>query len=60
MPTLYFADKSDRDNYPELKDILSGKHRHVMEIDAAEHDRVTSQIRSFPHLAAGHLPNMMF
>ena len=40
---------------PELKDILSGLKSRFVEIDAAEHDRVTSQISHFPHLLASGL-----
>jgi prephenate dehydrogenase (EC 1.3.1.12) len=40
---------------PELKDILSGLKSRYVEIDAAEHDRVTSQISHFPHLLASGL-----
>ena len=39
----------------ELKDILSGIKSRFVEIDAAEHDRVTSQISHFPHLLASGL-----
>lgn len=40
---------------PELKGILSGLKSRYVEIDAAEHDRVTSQISHFPHLLASGL-----
>lgn len=40
---------------PELKNILSGLKSRFVEIDAAEHDRVTSQISHFPHLLASGL-----
>jgi len=40
---------------PELKDILSGLKSRFVEIDASEHDRVTSQISHFPHLLASGL-----
>ncbi|MBM7636772.1 prephenate dehydrogenase [Streptococcus saliviloxodontae] len=40
---------------PELKDLLSGTKARYTEIDAAEHDRVTSQISHFPHLLASSL-----
>lgn len=39
----------------ELKDLLSGLHARFVEIDAAEHDRVTSQISHFPHVIASSL-----
>lgn len=39
----------------ELKEILSGLHARYVEIDAAEHDRVTSQISHFPHVLAASL-----
>ncbi|MFC3932443.1 prephenate dehydrogenase [Streptococcus dentapri] len=38
-----------------LKDLLSGLHARFVEIDAAEHDRVTSQISHFPHVLAASL-----
>ncbi|MTB65199.1 prephenate dehydrogenase [Streptococcus sp. zg-86] len=43
------------DAIPRLKDILSGLHARFVEIDAAEHDRVTSQISHFPHVLASSL-----
>ena len=40
---------------PTLQDLLSGLHARYVEIDAAEHDRVTSQISHFPHILASSL-----
>ena len=40
---------------PELKEILSGLKSRYVEIDAAEHDRVTGQISHFPHILASGL-----
>lgn len=40
---------------PELKDLLSGLKSRFVEIDAAEHDRVTGQISHFPHILASSL-----
>lgn len=39
----------------EMKEILSGLHARFVEIDACEHDRVTSQISHFPHILAASL-----
>ena len=39
----------------EMKDLLSGFHARFIEIDAKEHDRVTSQISHFPHILASGL-----
>ena len=39
----------------EMKDLLSGLHARFIQVDAAEHDRVTSQISHFPHLLASGL-----
>ena len=43
------------DTLEEMKDLLSGLHAHFIEIDAKEHDRVTSQISHFPHILASGL-----
>ncbi|MBM7641738.1 prephenate dehydrogenase [Streptococcus loxodontisalivarius] len=40
---------------PELKELFSGLLARYVEIDPAEHDRVTSQISHFPHLIASSL-----
>ena len=39
----------------EMRDLLSGLHARFIEIDAKEHDRVTSQISHFPHILASGL-----
>ena len=44
-----------RDTLEEMKDLLSGLHARFIEIDATEHDRVTSQISHFPHILASGL-----
>lgn len=43
------------DTLEEMKDLLSGLHARFIEIDASEHDRVTSQISHFPHILASGL-----
>ena len=43
------------DTLEEIKDLLSGLHARFIEIDAKEHDRVTSQISHFPHILASGL-----
>ena len=40
------------DTLEEMRDLLSGLHARFIEIDAEEHDRVTSQISHFPHILA--------
>ncbi len=39
----------------DLEDILLGLHAKYVQIDAAEHDRVTSQVSHFPHILAASL-----
>ncbi|MGV3127179.1 prephenate dehydrogenase [Streptococcus orisratti] len=39
----------------ELEALLSGLHARFIQIDAAEHDRVTSQISHFPHILSASL-----
>ena len=39
----------------EMEDLLSGLHARFIQVDAAEHDRVTSQISHFPHILASSL-----
>ena len=43
------------DTVEEMKDLFSGLHARFIEIDAKEHDRVTSQISHFPHILASSL-----
>ena len=44
-----------QDTLEEMRDLLSGLHARFIEIDAEEHDRVTSQISHFPHILASGL-----
>lgn len=46
-----------KDAVPRLMDLLSGLKARFIEIDAQEHDRVTSQISHFPHILASSLMN---
>ena len=43
------------DTLEKMRDLLSGLHARFIEIDAEEHDRVTSQISHFPHILASGL-----
>ena len=43
------------DTLEEMRDLLSGLHARFIEINATEHDRVTSQISHFPHILASGL-----
>lgn len=45
------------DAVPRLTDLLSGTGARFVQLDAAEHDRVTSQISHFPHVLASSLMN---
>ena len=44
-----------QDTLEEMKGLLSGLHARFIEIDATEHDRVTSHISHFPHILASGL-----
>ena len=57
MPIYIFTPSSltSPDTLEEMKDLLSGLHARFIEIDAKEHDRVTSQISHFPHILASSL-----
>lgn len=48
---------TQKDAIARLTDLLSGLHARFVEIDAAEHDRVTSQVSHFPHVLASSLMN---
>ena len=43
------------DTLEEMRDLLSGLHARLIEIDAEEHDKVTSQVSHFPHILASGL-----
>lgn len=43
------------DTLEEMKNLLSGLHARFIEIDAAEHDKVTAQVSHFPHILASGL-----
>jgi prephenate dehydrogenase len=45
------------DAVPRLTDLLSGTGARFVQIDAREHDFVTSQISHFPHVLASSLMN---
>ena len=57
MPIYIFTPSSltGQDTLEEMRDLLSGLHARFIEIDAKEHDRVTSQISHFPHILASSL-----
>lgn len=46
-----------KDAVPRLTDLLSGLHARFIEVDAVEHDCVTSQVSHFPHILASSLMN---
>ncbi len=46
---------TQKDAIARMIDLLSGLHARFIEIDAAEHGRVTSQISHFPHVLASSL-----
>ena len=46
-----------KDALARMMDLLSGLHARFIEIDAREHDRVTSQVSHFPHVLASSLMN---
>ena len=56
MPIIFLPFQlDDRGAMEELKELLSGLGSRFIEIDAEEHDRVTSQISHFPHILASTL-----
>ncbi|MGT2910729.1 prephenate dehydrogenase [Streptococcus cameli] len=46
---------TQKDEVARMMDLLSGLKARFIEIDASEHDRVTSQISHFPHVLASSL-----
>lgn len=49
------AQTTGQETIAELEDLLTGLHARYIQIDPAEHDRVTSQVSHFPHILAAAL-----
>ncbi|CQR25064.1 prephenate dehydrogenase [Streptococcus varani] len=49
--------RTQKDAIARLTDLFSGLHARFIEMDAQEHDRVTSQVSHFPHILASSLMN---
>lgn len=49
------TEQTDTQAIVELKDLFSGLGARFIQVDAEEHDRVTSQVSHFPHVLASSL-----